>query len=97
MVNEWTLSAKSAGEKAAIRGTRDQGTWRQYTVELGAYAGAARYIAIRHFNCSDMFYLDVDDIELTNGAKGTRDVVAFNGRFRDRSGCDGQRCRRFLD
>ena len=83
MVNEWTLSAKSAGEKAAIRGTRDQGTWRQYTVELGAYAGAARYIAIRHFNCSDMFYLDVDDLELSNGAKGTRDEVAFNGYVTD--------------
>ena len=83
MVNEWTLSAKNAGGKAAIRGTRDQGTWRQYTVELGQYAGAARYIAIRHFNCSDMFYLDVDDLELSNGAKGTRDEVAFNGYVTD--------------
>ncbi|MBO7617660.1 MAG: T9SS type A sorting domain-containing protein, partial [Bacteroidales bacterium] len=60
------------GEKAAVRGTRDQGTWREYNVDLSAYAGEGRYIAIRHFNCSDMFYLDVDDLELSNGAKGNR-------------------------
>jgi len=79
MVNEWTLSAKSTGEKTTIRGTRDQGTWRQYTVDLSEYAGEARYIAIRHFNCSDMFYLDVDDLELSNGAKRDRaELIAFN-------------------
>ncbi|MBO4525411.1 MAG: choice-of-anchor J domain-containing protein, partial [Bacteroidales bacterium] len=84
MVNEWTLSAKAAGEKAAIRGDRAQGTWRQYTVDLSAYAGAGRYVAIRHFNCSDMFYLDVDDVELTNGAKDGRAAWEFfNGYVTD--------------
>ncbi|MCR5039435.1 MAG: choice-of-anchor J domain-containing protein, partial [Bacteroidales bacterium] len=84
MVNEWTLSAKSTGEKASVRGTRDQGTWRQYTVDLSNYAGEGRYIAIRHFNCSDMFYIDVDDIELTNGAKSNRAPWEFfNGYVTD--------------
>ena len=51
-LQEWTLSAK---------GTR-QGTWRQYSVDLSNYAGQEVYLAIRHFNCTDMFAICVDDI-----------------------------------
>ena len=74
MVQEWTMTAKSEGNMSIGRNgqTRAQGTWHQYTVDLGAYAGEGRKIAIRHFNCTDMFILDVDDIELGNGAKGLR-------------------------
>jgi hypothetical protein len=57
---------------------RDQGNWYQYTVNLGDYAGEGRYIAIRHFNCTDMFYIDVDDIELSNGAKTRDGIVKYN-------------------
>jgi hypothetical protein len=70
-VQEWTMTAKSGGNVMSIgRGgqTRAQGNWHQYTVDLSAYAGQ-KYIAIRHFNCNDQFILDVDDIELTSGAK----------------------------
>ncbi len=66
MVEEWTMTAKE-GPKGA-RGTNAQGNWYQKTVDLSSYAGQ-KYIAIRHFNCSDQFYLDVDDVELSNGAK----------------------------
>ena len=78
MVQEWTLTAK--GERYdGPRGMRDQGNWYQYTVDLSAYAGEGRYIALRHFNCTDWFYIDVDDIQLTNGAKATRDgIVKYN-------------------
>ena len=69
MLQEWTMTAKANGPKGP-RGTNAQGNWYQYTVDLGAYAGQQAYIAIRHFNCSDMFYLDVDDIALANGSKG---------------------------
>ena len=66
MINEWTMTAKGFnGPKSGYRGNRAQGTWYQYTVDLSAYTGEGRYIAIRHFNCMDQFYLDVDDIELT--------------------------------
>ena len=75
MVQEWTMTAK--GEGKAPRGMNAQGTWYQYSVDLGAYAGEGRYIAIRHFNCSDWFYLDVDDIQLTNGAKNRANIVNF--------------------
>ena len=52
-LNEWTLAAKT------------QGSWGQYTVDLSAYAGQTGYIAVRHFNCTDQFYLNVDDFTLT--------------------------------
>ena len=81
MVNEWTIGQK--GERyEGTRGTRDQSAWTQYSVDLSNFAGQ-KYIAIRHFNCSDQFYLDVDDIELTSGAKSNRDVIAFNGFVTD--------------
>ncbi len=53
-LQEWTLSAKDQGNR--------QGIWRQYTVDLSAYAGQEVYLAIRHFNCTDMFAICVDDI-----------------------------------
>jgi hypothetical protein len=77
MVQEWTMTSKGTAYNGP-RGMRDQGNWYQYTVNLGEYAGEGRYIAIRHFNCSDMFYLDVDDIELSNGAKNRAGIEKYN-------------------
>ena len=77
MVQEWTLTAKDMLYDGP-RGMRDQGNWYQYTVNLGDYAGEGRYIAIRHFNCTDWFYIDVDDIQLTNGAKSRANIVKYN-------------------
>ena len=74
MVEEWTMTAKE-GPKGA-RGTNAQGNWYQKTVDLSSYAGQ-KYIAIRHFNCSDQFYLDVDDIQLSAGSKGNRTALSF--------------------
>ena len=85
MLNEWTMTAKSApeGKKVSFDETADvrckgysrdgnnrvQGNWYQYTVDLSAYAGQTGYVAIRHFNCSDMFYLNVDDITISEPGK----------------------------
>ena len=71
MVQEWTMTAKEEGGAMAIGRdgqTRAQGNWYQKSVDLSAYAGQ-KYIAIRHFNCNDMFILDVDDIELSVASK----------------------------
>ena len=38
--------------------------WVKHTVNLSAYAGQTIYIAFRHHNCTDMFYLDIDDIRV---------------------------------
>ena len=71
IVQEWTMTAKGSGMPTnhTRSGNRAQGNWYQYTVDLSVYAGQQVYIAIRHFNCSDQFYLDVDDIELSNAKK----------------------------
>ena len=75
-VAEWTMTAK--GTKA-VRDGRDQGNWYNYTVDLSNYAGMEVYIAIRHFNCTDMFYLDVDDVMLGIANKGNRDgIIGYN-------------------
>ncbi|MBO7469544.1 MAG: choice-of-anchor J domain-containing protein, partial [Bacteroidales bacterium] len=80
-VQEWTMTAKNgrgADEYSAVRGTR-QGSWYQYTVDLSAYAGQEIWVAIRHFNCTDMFILNVDDITLGDGseAKAPRNDRTF--------------------
>ncbi len=80
-VQEWTMTAKNgrgAEEYSAVRGTR-QGSWYQYTVDLSAYAGQEIWVAIRHFNCTDMFILNVDDITLGDGseAKAPRNDRTF--------------------
>ena len=81
-IQEWTMTAKGLG--AMTRDTRDggnrAGTWYQYTVDLSDYAGMTGYVAIRHFNCTDMFRLNIDDIEMNVRSMGTRDgeIVAYN-------------------
>lgn len=45
---------------------RTQGIWHKYIVELDQYAGQTGYIAIRHFNSSYNFYLDIDDASFYN-------------------------------
>ncbi|MCQ2315695.1 MAG: choice-of-anchor J domain-containing protein [Bacteroidales bacterium] len=84
-VAEWTIGSKggrafkSADNKAAVRGTRDQSEWIEYTANLSAYAGQEVWVAIRHFNVSDMFYIDVDDITLATG--GSKMETADNRSF----------------
>ena len=75
-VQEWTMTAKSNGPTNGPRGSRDQGTWHQYTVNLSSYNGQSGYIAIRHFNCHDQFYLNVDDVDY-GFSKGTSQIVGY--------------------
>ena len=84
-IQEWTMTAKGnrgAEEYSAVRGTR-QGSWYEYNVDLSAYAGQEIWVAIRHFNCTDMFILNVDDITLGDGSevmapRGNRELVSYN-------------------
>ena len=62
-VQEWNMTASPAffgGANNAPK--RDQGSWYEYTVDLSSYAGQVGYVAIRHFNCTDQFMLDIDDV-----------------------------------
>ncbi len=44
--------------------------WQFFTVDLSAYAGQEGYVAIRHFDCTNEFILDIDDIVLTEPGEG---------------------------
>lgn len=78
MIQEWTMTAKGGAPKGTRGGDRSQGTWYQYSVDLNSYAGQTGYIALRHFNCSDWFCLDVDDISLSNGSASAKGDRHFN-------------------
>lgn len=50
-------------------------TWRQLTQSLNDYCGQDVYIAFRHFNCTDMYWLLLDDMKVSGtGALGINDV-----------------------
>jgi hypothetical protein len=57
-LQEWTLTAKDQGNR--------QGNWHHYSVDLSAYAGQEVYLAIRHFNCTDMFAICIDNVFVGN-------------------------------
>ena len=45
--------------------TISRGDWTQYTASLADFAGQSEvYVAIRHFNVTDMFWLDVDLLKI---------------------------------
>ena len=78
-IYEATLTAKSNGQKGPRDGGRDTGSWYKHCVDLSAYAGQEVYIALRHFDCTDMFYILADDFKLGfRTADNIYDVV-FNG------------------
>ena len=54
----------SAGE-ADYEGDMD-GQWYNMEIDLSAYAGQQIYIAFRHFDCYDMAWLKLDNVELTS-------------------------------
>ena len=45
--------------------TSDNGYWTQQTIDLTSYAGNTVYIAFRHFNCTDMYLIALDDITVS--------------------------------
>ena len=66
-VQEWDMAASRAAKvsRGAFRApAKAAGQWHEYTVDLSGYEGAEGYVAIRHFDCSDFFYLVVDDITI---------------------------------
>ena len=57
-----TVAAFSA-TTAVLTGTTT-GSWEQKTVNLSSYVGQTIYIAFRHHNTTDMYWLDLDDVEI---------------------------------
>ena len=74
LLQQWDMTAKGTGAPTKMTrngGTREQGTWHLYTVDLSEYQGHTGYIAIRHFGCTDMFMLNVDDVTIVEGTGGS--------------------------
>jgi len=44
------------------------GEWLQHVISLAPYKGQTVYIGLRHFNVTDMFFLDIDNIAVYAGA-----------------------------
>jgi hypothetical protein len=45
--------------------TESTATWKQRTVDLNAYAGETIYLAFRHTDSYDMYWIKIDDIAVT--------------------------------
>lgn len=56
-IAEWTMTAKNQ---------KDQGTWYEYSVDLSEYEGQELWLAFRHFDCFDQYFLALDDVEISN-------------------------------
>ncbi len=65
-VETWTLSLSSAGY-----------TETPYTVDLSDYRGMG-YIAIRHHDCNDQWFISIDDITIVEGPDPSTDNGTFN-------------------
>lgn len=65
-LQEWTLTSapirRIAVQNAPAR--RIQGNWYLYKVDLSGYGGQDGYVAIRHFDCTDQYRLQVNNITL---------------------------------
>ncbi|MBR6118710.1 MAG: choice-of-anchor J domain-containing protein [Oscillospiraceae bacterium] len=69
------------------------GSWTQYTASLADFAGEEEvYVAIRHYSCTDMYFLDVDYVEvLTEGGEAPPEPVApvYEWSFENTTDLDG--------
>ena len=74
---EETMTAK--GEKyAGLRGgSKEQGAWYERTVEN--IPSGTKYIAFRHFNCTDAFWLNLDDVTIYGGGGSGSGAGALTG------------------
>lgn len=76
-IAEWTLTDKSRDN--------DQGPWHEHNIDLSEYAGQNIYVAIRHFECSNIYRIDVDDISVTTEEGGCDAPANFNGILNESS------------
>ena len=57
--------------------TLSDGDWHEITIDLGDYAGQSCYIAFNHCDVTDMYWMKIDDINITN-ARG--EVISLGTR-----------------
>ncbi len=80
-------ASQDPSEMVRIDGGEDivtTGEVTNYTYDLSAYAGATMYVAFRHYNVTDMFRVNIDDVEVTgtyNASEGVTVVPGPAGQF----------------
>lgn len=62
-----TGNAISDFTNAVYTGVPSGNEWEQQIVNLSSYAGQTIYIAFRHYNVTDMYWIDIDDIAVGAG------------------------------
>ena len=56
------------GGNPAQEETIDEHVWQQFVIAIPAsFANKTGYIAFRHFDCTDMYYFNLDDVLVTKG------------------------------
>lgn len=60
--NVYTLIYEETMDAAG--GSRETGTWKQKSVFMDEYAGQTIHIAFRHFNTTDQYFLNLDDVQI---------------------------------
>ena len=69
IMEEEPSSAAFASATKLLEETYNASGYKQVSVAVPAeYAGKTVYFAIRHFDCTDMYRLNVDDVSVTEGA-----------------------------
>ncbi|MBO4306965.1 MAG: choice-of-anchor J domain-containing protein [Bacteroidales bacterium] len=61
-----TTSVSTTGLPAPVYEGLPNGDWEQHSFDLSAYSGQTIYVAFRHYNVTDMFLLDIDDILISS-------------------------------
>lgn len=57
-----TTTSETTAFTSVYQGVADS-IYEQISIDLNAYAGQNIYVAIRHYNVSDMYWLNVDDVQ----------------------------------
>lgn len=66
------------GYTPASVGPMAAGEWENIIVKLPeAFNGKTVYVAIRHFDCTDWFYINLDDLMVTHGEPDTASASVF--------------------
>ena len=53
------------------------GDWHQVTVDLSGFAGQQAYIAWEHCEVTDMYYMKIDDVAITNATRVNRAIESY--------------------
>lgn len=97
MLYEGTMTSAPANPSLPPVAVRVQGNWYQFVLEIpAAYAGQNVSICFRHFDCTDMFRLNLDDVAVYTDAAASSVSAAPASRAKTHKNSDASRKHRRL-